>query len=243
MTLAKQVQSRLLPQSPPQLATLECAADCIQARAVGGDYYDFLDLGPGRVGLTLGDVSGKGFPAALLMANLQASLRSRSPQAMERLPEQLASVNRLLFMSSTANRFATLFLGIYDDATRRLRYANCGHNPPVLLRADGAVERLEPTAMALGLLPEPWECTTNVVEIAPGDLLTLFTDGITEALSDDGEEFGDPRLIETLQKHRELAIRELLDTVVRTVVHFSGSEQEDDLTLLVGRGCPPRPES
>ncbi|HEY2943892.1 MAG TPA: GAF domain-containing SpoIIE family protein phosphatase, partial [Vicinamibacteria bacterium] len=234
MELARQVQSRLLPEQPPSLLTLECAARCVQARAVGGDYYDFLDLGPGRTGLVLADISGKGFPAALVMASLQASLRSRLAQDMLDLPRQLRYVNDLLYRTSESNRYATLFLGLYDDASRRLVYANCGHNPPILLRADGAVSRLAPTAPVLGLLEE-WECTADELRIEGGDLLALFSDGITEAFSDQGEEFGDDRLIDVLRTDRGLPAAALVDVVIRRVAEFSGSQQEDDMTLVVAR--------
>ena len=234
MELAGQVQNKLLPEEPPALATLECAARCVQARAVGGDYYDFLDLGPGRAGLVLADISGKGFPAALLMAGLQASLRSRLGQDMLDLPRQLRSVNQLLYRSSESNRYATLFLGLYDDADRRLLYANCGHNPPVVLRSDGSVRRLTPTAPVLGLLEE-WECTACEVRLDEGDLLVLFSDGITEAFSDAGEEFGDERLIDVLRIHRDLPAPALVDLVLRRVTEFSGRDQDDDVTLVVAR--------
>ena len=234
MELARQVQSKLLPEKPPSLLTLECAARCVQARAVGGDYYDFLELGPGRTGLVLADISGKGFPAALLMASLQASLRSRLAQDMLDLPRQLGYVNQLLYRTSESNRYATLFLGLYDDASRRLVYANCGHNPPILLRADGTVRRLAPTAPVLGLL-EDWECVAGELTLEIGDLLALFSDGITEAFSDAGEEFGEERLIQILRADRALPGAVLVDVVMGRVSEFSGSEQEDDMTLVVAR--------
>jgi serine phosphatase RsbU (regulator of sigma subunit) len=234
MELAKQVQTKLLPQHPPLLATVECAGRCLQARAVGGDYFDFLDLGAGRLGLVLADVSGKGFPAALLMAGLQASLRSRLAHELADLPRSLASVNQLLFSTSETNRFATLFLGLYDDASRRLTYANCGHNPPVILRAGGSIERLQPTAPVVGLF-EAWECCTGEAQLGVGDLLVLFSDGVTEAWSDDGVEFGESRLVDVLERHRAAPLDELLSAVLARVREFSGSEQEDDQTLLVAR--------
>jgi serine phosphatase RsbU (regulator of sigma subunit) len=235
LELAAQVQRRLLPQAPPHLETLECVGGCLQARVVGGDYYDFLDLGPGRVGLVLADISGKGFSAALLMASLQASLRSRSAQAGDSLAPQLAEVNQLLHDSSQTHHYATLFLGVYEDDSRHLHYANCGHNPPILFRADGGgVERLAPTGMVVGLM-EPWSCETAEVQLQPGDTLVVFSDGATDALSDDGEDFGEERLLETVQAHIEKPVAELLGAVVDTVRRFSGSEQEDDLTLLVAR--------
>jgi sigma-B regulation protein RsbU (phosphoserine phosphatase) len=234
MELARQVQSKLLPEQPPSLLTLECAARCVQARAVGGDYYDFLELGPGGTGLVLADISGKGFPAALLMASLQASLRSRLAQDMLDLPRQLRYVNELLYRTSESNRYATLFLGLYDDASRRLVYANCGHNPPILLRADGTVRRLAPTAPVLGLLEE-WECAACELRLEIGDLLALFSDGITEAFSDAGEEFGEERLVDALATHRGLPAAALVDLVIGRVTEFSGSEQDDDMTLVVAR--------
>jgi serine phosphatase RsbU (regulator of sigma subunit) len=150
------------------------------------------------------------------------------------LPRQLRYVNDLLYRTSESNRYATLFLGLYDDPSRRLVYANCGHNPPILLRADGAVRRLAPTAPVLGLLEE-WECAADELRIEYGDLLALFSDGITEAFSDQGEEFGDDRLIEVLRTDRGLPAAALVDVVIRRVAEFSGSQQEDDMTLVVAR--------
>ena len=163
------------PQRLPRLKTLEYAGGCNQARAVGGDYYDFVELGAGRVGFVLADVAGKGMSAALLMANLQASIRSQYSVASENLPQILESVNRLFYENSEPNRYTTLFAGSYDDAARRLRYVNCGHNPPLVLRQDGSVERLSATATVLGLF-EQWQCSTNEVQFQPGDLLVLYSD-------------------------------------------------------------------
>jgi sigma-B regulation protein RsbU (phosphoserine phosphatase) len=235
MELAQEVQRRLLPQEAPVLRTLDYSGLCVQARAVGGDYYDFLDLAPGQLGLALADICGKGFPAALLMANLQASLRSRSAHELVDIARQLRVINQLLYRASESSRYATLFLGLYDDSTRRMRYANCGHNPPVLLRADGRWERLMPTAPVLGLFLDTWECETAEVSLERGDLLALYTDGLTEAWSDDGEEFGESRLLEALRTHREQAADDVLNTLLSTVRAFSGSEQDDDLTLVVAR--------
>lgn len=150
LEFAKQVQARLFPQYLPPLKTLEYAGHCIQAREVGGDYYDFLDLGPGRAGLVLADISGKGISGALLMANLQANLRSQYAVALDDLPRLFGSVNHLLYANTADNRYATLFFGDYDDSTRCLRYANCGHNPPFVLRSDGRLDRLAATAPPAG---------------------------------------------------------------------------------------------
>ena len=235
MEIATRVQAGLFPQHVPALQTLEYAGRCIQARAVGGDYYDFVELGPGRVGLVLADIVGKGIGAALLMANLQANLRNQYAVALDDLPRMLRSVNRLFHASSPESSFATLFFGIYEDATRRLCYANCGHNPPLLLRDDGRTEWLAATSTVLGLFPQ-WEPTTIEVELAPNDILVVFSDGLPDAETDAGEPFGEARLLKTVRAHRHLSASALLETIATTVEQFTGREREDDLTLLVARG-------
>ena len=232
MELARQVQAKLLPEGGPGLPSLEYAGRCVQARAVGGDYYDFLEAGEGCVGLVLADVSGKGFAAALLMASVHATLRSQSPRAD--VASRLRAVNRLLYEASETNRYATLFLGHFDDADHRLRYANCGHNPPLLLRRDGSVERLAPTAMVVGLV-EDWDTGTAEIVLAPWDLLAIYSDGITEATDRRGEEFGETRLVRTLQAHRDRDVKALLDVVFEEVRRFSEGEQADDQTMVIAR--------
>jgi len=232
MEIARQVQSKLLPQKAPPLATLDYAGSCIQARAVGGDYYDFLDLGEGRVGFVLADIAGKGMSAALLMANLQAHLRSQSALLVQDLSRSLSSVNRMFCESTEPSNYATLFLGVYDDATRRLRYANCGHNPPLLLRGD-SVERLAATVTVLGLF-EAWECVVAQTQLAPGDLLAIYTDGIVEAMNANQEEFGEAALLRVLRENRGSNAVSVMGAVIAAVERFGGGEQSDDLTLLVG---------
>src|ERR1035437_1836709 len=152
---------------------------------------------PGRsIGFVLGDVSGKGVPAALLMANLQACFRSQPPHALLRPAEVLATVNRHFFDSTAAERFATLVFAIYDDATGQVRYVNCAHCPPLLLRATGDLEILDSTATMLGAF-EHWSCTEAATTLNPGDTLLLYSDGVTEAGADSGEEYGEDRLIHT----------------------------------------------
>lgn len=233
LDLARRAQARLLVHDAPRLATLEYAGRCVQARAVGGDYFDFLDLGPGRMGLVLADVSGKGMAAALLMASLQASLRSTAGAVAE-FPARLEPVHTLLLRCSESNRYATLFVAAYDDHTRRLVYANCGHNPPLLLRRRGGVERLWPTSPVIGLLDE-WSCDTAEVALDAGDLLVLFSDGVTEARSDADEEFGEARLVGALDRHRDAPVARVLHSVIAEVADFTGGEQEDDVTLVVAR--------
>jgi phosphoserine phosphatase RsbU/P len=232
LEIAKQVQARLFPQTLPPMRTLDYAGLCIQAREVGGDYYDFLDLGRERLGLVLGDISGKGIAAALLMANLQANLRSQCAVAIDQPLRFLRSVNELFYESTDDHAYATLFFAEYDDASGRLRYASCGHLSALLLRRDGALERLESTATVLGLFRE-WDCSIEERELLPGDTLALYTDGITESFDDAGEEFGEGRLVDTLRRHRSLSPSALLGAIVDEVRQFSPHEQHDDITLIL----------
>jgi len=234
LELARQVQRKLFPQNQPALSTLDYAGDCVQARRVGGDYYDFLAITPGCAGLVVADISGKGFSAALLMANLQANLRSRYAMAQQDLPNLLKSANEIFFENTEPNHYATLFFGLYDDAQRSLRYVNCGHNPPLVLRAGGQVERLVATATVLGAFRE-WQCEVGEIRLRPGDLLAIYTDGITEAAAPNGEEFGEDRLLQTLQTLRAKPAAAILAETIAAVQAFSPAEQTDDLTLVVGR--------
>jgi len=229
------VQARLFPQKLPPLDTLEYAGRCIQAREVGGDYYDFLNLGAGRMGIVLADIVGKGIPGALLMANLQADVRSQCAVASQDLPQFLKSVNQSFFESTDEGRYATLFFGDYQDSSRRLRYANCGH-PPLLVRSNGTAERLTATATVFGLFEE-WESSLGDVQIKGGDVLVIYTDGITEANNADGEEFGESRLVETIRRHLAAPVLLILDAIFRAALEFSGGEgkMRDDLTLVVAR--------
>jgi len=234
MRIAKQVQARLFPQNLPVLKTLDYAGVCIQALAVGGDYYDYLNLGSERIGLVIGDIAGKGIAAALLMANLQANMRSQCAVASEHPQRFLESVNRLFYENMTDTSYATLFFAEYDDRQSRLRFANCGHLPALLVRRDGAVEKLGSTATVLGLFHE-WESSIGERQMFPGDTLALYTDGITEAFSDADEEFGEERLIEVLGRNRELPAQTLLSSIVEEVRQFSSKAQHDDITLIIAK--------
>jgi serine phosphatase RsbU (regulator of sigma subunit) len=234
LEIAKQVQARLFPQNLPQLQTLEYAGVCIQAREVGGDYYDFLNLGQDRMGFVIGDTSGKGIGAALLMANLQANLRSQSAIALEQPQRFLRSVNQLFYENTADSCYATLIFAEYDDSSRRLRYANCGHYPALLFRSNRTHERLDSTSTVLGLFTE-WDCSLNETQLFPGDTLALYTDGVTDAFNKDGEEFGEQRLIDALWKHLELSPQNMLDAIVDDVRKFSPHEQHDDITMIVAK--------
>lgn len=241
---ARAVQARLLPQAPPCLNTLDCAGICVQAREVGGDYYDFLDLGREHMGLVIGDISGKGTAAALLMANLQAHLRSQCPAYWSRpytpfslgQPARLLrSVNQLFYQNTADGNYATLFFAEYDDSAKLLRYANCGHLPGLVFTHDGRLERLESTCTVLGLFRD-WDCSIGERRLNPGDLVALFTDGVTEARNDSGEEFGEERLIQTLQENLHVPSQTSLAVVLDSLRKFNHTrEQHDDITLLLAR--------
>jgi len=243
LEIARQVQARFLPQSQPTLGTLEYAGLCIQARPIGGDYYDFLDLGRQHLGLVIGDISGKGMAAALLMANLQAQVRNLfplywnrpyTPFAVEQPRRLLRSVNQLFCENSAENAFATMIFAEYNDAERRLRYANCGHLAPLLLRSDDTLERLDSTGAILGIF-KSWDCSVEERRLLPGDTLVLYTDGITESLNDAGDEFGEGRLVDALLRHRERDPRTLLQAIVDEVQQFGPQELRDDITLVVAK--------
>jgi serine phosphatase RsbU (regulator of sigma subunit) len=234
LEIAKQVQARLFPQRLPPMESLEYAGACIQARQVGGDYHDFLDLGRGRFGLVIADISGKGIAAALMMANLQANLRSLCAIALDEPERLLRSVNQLFYENTNESAYATLIFAEYDDATRRLRYANCGHLAALLLRHDGAIEKLDSTCTVVGLFRE-WDCSMRECQLFPGDTLVLYTDGITESFNDTEGEFGEQRLIQAWQRYRELPPQALVPSIVNDVQKFSHQEQQDDITLIVAK--------
>lgn len=234
IAIAQQVQARLFPQCLPNVPSLDYAGLCLQARSVGGDYYDFLDLGNERLALVLGDIAGKGIAAALLMANLQANLRSQCAIAADQPQQFLASVNRLLFQNTAEHAYATLFFADFDHRTGRLLYANCGHLPGIILRANGTLERLEATCTVVGLFSD-LPCAFDTNDLKPGDTFILFTDGVTESFNESGEEFGEDRLIQALRNHAALPARELAQALVDAVLAFSPREQFDDITLIVAK--------
>jgi serine phosphatase RsbU (regulator of sigma subunit)/predicted enzyme related to lactoylglutathione lyase len=234
LEIAKQVQARLFPQTLPPLSGLDYAGVCIQARHVGGDYYDFLALGQERLGLLIGDISGKGIAAALLMANLQANLRSQFVLAREHPHLLLRSVNQLFYQNTADSSYATFFFADYDGAVRRLRYANCGHLSALLLRNDDRLEWLHPTSTVLGLFPE-WDGPTLECQLSPGDTLVLYTDGVTESFNESEEEFGEARLVEAVRRHRRQSAQGIVTSVVEDLGRFSAEEQHDDITLIVAK--------
>jgi serine phosphatase RsbU (regulator of sigma subunit) len=234
LEIAKEVQSRFFPQSQPSLKTLEYAGACHQARAVGGDYFDFLPLGGERLGLVIGDISGKGIAAALLMANLQANLRSQCAIALDQPQQLLRSVNRLFCENTADSAFATLFFAEYDGANQHLRYINCGHLPALILRSDNTLLHLDSTATVLGMF-KTWDCEIGDAQLFPGDALALYTDGVTESFNHADEQFGEDRLAAALRRHRALCPESILAAVVDEVRQFSPLEQHDDITLIIAK--------
>jgi phosphoserine phosphatase RsbU/P len=236
--IAREVQERLFPQELPAIAGLDYCGACRPALGVGGDYYDFLALPGGQLGLAIGDVSGKGIGAALLMASLQASLRSEAARAPERLAPVVSNVNRLVYQASTSNRYATFFYAQYDPARHELTYVNAGHNAPMLFRKQGEewrVTRLATGGAVVGLLESfPYEQET--LRLEAGDLLVAFTDGISEAMNPADEEWGEERLAAAVEISAGMKARDLLEHLMSTADAFAaGASQHDDMTLVVMR--------
>ena len=230
--IAREVQERLFPQQMPVLGGASVAGACRPAQGVGGDYYDVIQLEDGRIGLAVGDVSGKGISAALLMASLRASLRGVTLDNPRDFAKLMHKVNVLVYEASASNRYATFFFAAYDPRTRRLECVNAGHNPPVLLR-NGEVIRLEADGPVVGLLPfAPY--TEQSLTLEPGDLLVLYTDGISEAMTHQDEEWGEERMIAAALKVRDKSADEILRSIFAAADAFTaGAPQHDDMTLLV----------
>lgn len=235
LEIAREVQEQLFPQELPRVPGLDLAGHCRPARGVGGDYYDFLALGPDRLGLAIGDVSGKGIPAALLMASLQASLRGQASFGTRDLAELMERVNKLICASSSANRYATFFYAEYSPSTRRLAFVNAGHNAPMLLRSGGRIERLEAGGPVVGLI-EFASYAAAQVELRPGDVLLAYTDGLSEAMSPAEEEWGEERLAQALRSCDGTPAAQAVERLMRDADAFAaGAPQHDDMTLLVVR--------
>jgi len=235
MEIAANVQQKLFPKTTRTLKTIEFAGECHAAREVGGDYYDFLEIDDHTMGFVLGDVSGKGVPAALLMANLQACFRSQTPESLLNPANVLKTVNRHFFDSTAAERFATLFFAIYDDRTRAVRFVNCGHLAPLLLRMSGQLERLEPTATMLGAF-RTWGCAESFTELQPGDTLVMYSDGVTEAGMDGDQEYGEERLIDQIRDHQFSPAARMVHAIQEDVANFSPGARGDDVTVVAIRG-------
>jgi len=239
--IAREVQERLFPQKLPAIRGLDYAAHCRPALAVGGDYYDFLALPHGHLGVAIGDVSGKGIAAALMMATLQASLRGEATRAPDSLAGAIANINRLVYDSSASNRYATFFYGQYDPAAGRFDYVNAGHNAPLLFRSTQGrweVTHLDVGGTVVGLV-ESFPYQQGSVTIMPGDTLIAFTDGISEAMNHNDDEWGEAALIDSVERCDGLSAKDMLDRIFRDCDRFvAGAKQHDDMTLVVLRVLP-----
>jgi len=236
LAMAAEVQRRLLPPQAPRSGAATFAAFTLPARTIGGDYYDFLDLGKEDVGIAVADVSGKGISAALVMSVVQASLRVITSQRNLSLSQLAGQMNGFLFQSTGANRYATFFYAQLENVGRRLRYVNAGHNPPYLVRcANGAAEIVELSVggTVLGLFAET-DFQEATLDLRPGDLMVAFTDGVTEALNPAGDEFGEERLKELLRNTIGAPASEISKTLSETMRQWIGhAEQHDDLTFVI----------
>jgi sigma-B regulation protein RsbU (phosphoserine phosphatase) len=232
LLIARDIQQGLLPADLPNLPGYSMAAVNISSKQVGGDYYDVIPMGGGRWVFAIGDVSGKGTPASLLMASLQASIRALVPLHLS-LSELTGRVNDLMVQNTNQGRFITFFWGILDQADGTFTFVNAGHNPPVLCRAGGTLERLDVGGLILGVMQtqSPYEQAT--VMLLPGDTLCMYTDGVSEAMNPAGEEFGEGRIDGMLTASRELPVESLKDAFVEAVTTFAGTAgQSDDITML-----------
>ena len=235
--LAARIQMDLLPKDAPRISGYDIAGRSIAAQVVGGDYFDFIPCGGDRFAVCLGDVSGKGLPASLLMANLQATLRG---QTLLNPPARvcLERSNRLLYQSTSSEKFVTLFYSILDPANHTLSFSNAGHDAPILLARGGGIRRLETGGVVLSIMEEfPYEEET--VQLGPGDMIVVYSDGVTEAVNPHQELFGEARLAETIRAHRDASASAMVDHVVAAVKAYAGTApQMDDITLVVLRRLP-----
>lgn len=229
---AHAVQSHLLPPSAPRVAGYDMAGLSLPAFAIGGDYYDFIPMPQGQLGLVTADVSGDGVPAALVMASFRALLRAFILRELD--PSQIVeTINRMLADFTGQSDFVSCFYGLLDPGSGQLSYVNCGHNPPVFLTADGAIQALDWSGPALGLFSEA-RYQTSQLELAPGDLLVLYTDGLTEARNNEGDFFEVERLEAMLRLNKSLPADGISQMIIREARHFTGSEVfSDDVTLVV----------
>jgi phosphoserine phosphatase RsbU/P len=231
--IAREVQERLFPQSIPTIAGLSLAGSCRPALGVGGDYYDIFEMMENKVGLAIGDVSGKGVPAALLMASLRACLRTMTTFAESDLAQLMERLNQLVYESSAAHRYATFFFAAYDPSVRKLVYVNAGHNPPFLLRnGAGGCERLKAGGAVIGLLPHT-TYEEEALTLNTGDLLVLYTDGFSEAMTSDDEEWGEERMLAAVEAVRSKAAGDVISGLFEAADRFTqGAPQQDDMTVL-----------
>jgi sigma-B regulation protein RsbU (phosphoserine phosphatase) len=228
---ARAVGAALLPQSIPEVTGLEIATTSQPLRTLGGDYFDVLDLGNGKLGICIADVIGKGVPAALLMSNVQATVRTLATESMP--PSGLvARLNQSVHRNTTPGKFVTFCYCVVDRDARQVTYTDAGHCAPILVRASGEVVRLNAGGAVLGVFPK-WDYEQATVSLEPGDRLVLFTDGVTEAANARDEEFGEERLAQLISALRDRGANELKNRILKSVSTFTAGGAQDDATLVV----------
>ena len=236
LLIAREIQKGLLPSVLPTISNYEIAATNISSKQVGGDYYDVLRLSPTKLLVAIGDVSGKGTPASLLMANLQAAIHALVPLGLT-LTDLTARINDLICENTAADRFITFFWGILDNETKTFTFVNAGHNPPYILHKDGTFERLTHGGIIFGVMKATIPYEQGTAHLDENEVLVLFTDGVSEAMSKTGEEFGEPALEAVIQANANNSVKEILSAIVAAVQqHSTGTHQYDDITMVVARG-------
>jgi len=232
LEMAQSIQSRLLPKESPKIGGFDLAGISYAAKEVGGDYFDFIELENGRWGIALGDVSGKGIPAALLMANLQATLRNQALNHSS-IVGCIEKANQFLYLNTQSHKFATLFFGVLDSKTKNFNYVNAGHNFPFHLLKDGEFRQLEIGGLVVGIGSDS-VYDEGKVHLSPGEIIVIYSDGVTEAEDASESLFGEQRLQEIIKKNKNLSSQEIMAEIYEEVKNFqSGTEQDDDITLIV----------
>jgi sigma-B regulation protein RsbU (phosphoserine phosphatase) len=232
LLIAREIQKGLLPSKLPDIPRYDIAAINISSKQVGGDYYDVIKVSEAKFIIAVGDVSGKGTPASLLMANLQAMIRALVPLGLN-LSELTKRVNDLIYESTGNDRFITFFWGAIDPNSNTLNYVNAGHNPPILLRRDGKIERLEIGGLLLGVMKTVVPYKEGNIKLEAGDTLVLFTDGVSEAMNSQGVEYGEDKLLAVIKSNRNQSAGTILNRIVESVQEYSGAYQSDDITQVV----------
>lgn len=236
LRLARQIQERLLPTQVPVISGLEISAINIPSREVGGDYYDFLLDGNGKLHASIADVTGKGIPASLLMANMQSMMHMITPLHIN-LPDAVGQINNIMYRNTPADKFVTFFWGAFDPADRSFCYINAGHNPPIHYQSkDGSLTHLTEGGMLIGIMETMMPYTQGATVLAPDDVIVLFTDGVTEAMSPTDEEYGDDRLEELIKANVHLSASGIQEEIIKDVKQFTNNVYSDDFTMIVLKG-------
>ena len=232
VTEACEVQQRFMSHGDSAIESLDYSGACRQLRVLGGDFFDFKPLDESRLAVAIGDASGNGIAAALMISNVQASLRTATFLTGNDAPAALRAVNRLVYASTLENRYATLFYGVFDGATRTLRYVNAGHNPPMLIRQDNSIDWLETGGAPAGMFSD-WTYEEGAIQLNPGDLVLAYTDGVTEASNSAGEEWGIEGLRSAAAENQARKASDVVGAIFRSIDEFSHRNQTDDATVAV----------